>query len=633
MHSLSFCNLFHNRAGVIIIMNFLFRTFCFSCFAVSFFCFGGVEVFAQTDETKTPVVEKTPEPTEPAAKESKIANPENNPVSTNTTSTSPNLNRVGIETAQTVSLTLNDAIRKALENNNSIEVARDDVRIQETTLRAQFGAYDTIISLTPNYTRNSTTGSNASNDLRLDAGVDKLFKRGGGSFQTFFNNSQTGSSSRNNTNFNQTSSLGNSSGTTYFSNLGVNFTQPLFRNFKVDNTRRQIKIQRKRLQQSDADFRRQTIDVISQVQQAYWDLVFALRNQQNQLANVNLARENLRQINIKIDEGVSAPLARAEVETELANREGELLSATQQVSTTENTLKTLILRESNSPEWTQAYVPTDAPVYSDEPVNVEDAIKDAFDNRPELRRLKLERETNSIDIGYFKDQLKPRIDLVSSFSLGGLSLGNQSTSGGTFPQFTGNEEILRQNLNSLLRRFGGGLPIPNPDVQFSGVSPFFNGGSFQAFRNIFRTDAPTYSVGITFELPFRNTTAKANLAGARIQQQRTDANLRAQEQTVVADVRNAVQAVETARQKVLTARRARANAEIQLAGERKLFDVGRSTTFLLFQRENTLTNARNAEIRAETDYNKSLSDLQRASSTTFRINNIQVDSPVQDDDN
>ena len=170
-------------------------------------------------------------------------------------------------------------------------------------------------------------------------------------------------------------------------------------------------------------------------------------------------------------------------------------------------------------------------------------------------------------------------------------------------------------------------------MNFSGVPAYYNGGNFQAFRNLFRTDAPTYSVGISFEFPFRNRTAKANLAGARILEQQTEASTRVQEQTVIAEVRNAVQGVETARQRVLTARRARANAEIQLEGERKLFEVGRSTTFLLFQRENTLTNARNSEIRAETDYNKSLSDLQRASSTTFRINNIEVDSPMTNDDN
>jgi outer membrane protein TolC len=107
--------------------------------------------------------------------------------------------------------------------------------------------------------------------------------------------------------------------------------------------------------------------------------------------------------------------------------------------------------------------------------------------------------------------------------------------------------------------------------------------------------------------------------------------MRAQEQVVIVEVRNAVQGLETARQRVLAARRARENAEELLKGERALFDSGRSTTFLLFQRENALTNARNAEIRSETDYNKAIADLQRATSTTFQMNNIQVDSPTEND--
>ena len=107
--------------------------------------------------------------------------------------------------------------------------------------------------------------------------------------------------------------------------------------------------------------------------------------------------------------------------------------------------------------------------------------------------------------------------------------------------------------------------------------------------------------------------------------------MRSQEQNVIAEVRNAVQAVETARQRVLVARRARENAELQLEGERKKYEAGLSTTFLLFQRENSLANARNSEIRSETDYNKALAELQRATSTTFRANNIEVESPTDDD--
>ena len=597
--------------------------------------------FAQepTPQIATNTVKTEEKSTEPKAEISPKTKEKTADFSTGNYSTATITNRVGVQTAQTITLSLNEAIRKALENNNDIEVARDDVRFQETQLRSLIGAYDPILSVTPTFSRSSSTGSNGSNDFRLNAGFDKLLERGGGSINTFFNNSQNGRNSQNNTTFNQTSTLGSSSSTTFSNNLGVTYTQPLFRNFGVDNTRRQIRIQRKRLQQSDADFRRQTIGIISQVQRSYWDLVFALRDQQNRLANLNLARESSRQIEAKIQAGVSAPLARAEVATELANRESDVLLATQQVSITENNLKTLLLRDPNAPEWTQAFVPIDKPTYSDEPLIVEDAIKDAMDNRPELSRLRFQKEINSIDINFFKNQTKPRIDLVSSFSLGGLSLTGLNTTATTSPlildptnpaifNFSSTAFLLNQ-INILRNREGlGNAEIPNVT---SAASPnFLTGGTFQSLRNLFRSDSPNYSVGVTIQFPFRNKTAKANLAGARIQDQQTDAQMRSQEQIVVSEVRNAVQAVETARLRVLTSRRARENAEIQLEGERKLFEVGRSTTFLLFQRENALTNARNAEIRSETDYNKSLSDLQRSTSTTFRLNNIDVESPIND---
>ncbi len=605
---------------------------CFVLLGWFFACSLGLnpsELRAQIQNEKLQIAKNTLETKENKSQtiDEDLSEPGKKTVDTLSNSYSSATYRVGIQNAQTLPLSLNEAIRKALENSNDIEVARDDVRFQEQQLRSLLGVYDPILSMTPTFSRSSSTGSSASNDFRLNTGFDKLLERGGGRINSFFNNSQTGRNSQNNQTFNQTAGLETSSSKTYFSNLGVNYTQPLFRNFRIDSTRRQIKIQRKRLQQSDADFRRQTIEIISQVQRSYWDLVFALRDQQNRLANLNLARENLRQIEARISAGSAAPLARAEVSTELANRESDVLLATQQVSITENTLKTLLLRDPNAPEWSQAFVPVDKPVFSDEPVNLEDAVKDAIDNRPELSRLRLQSEINKIDIDFFKNQTKPRIDLISSASLNGISLGNQSTSNSTFPQFSGNNEILRQNLNVLLNQ-AGLSQIQNPQVPVQGLPNYFNGGTFRSVQNLFRSDAPNYSVGVTFEIPLGNRTAKANLAGAKIQQQQTDAQMRSQEQTVIAEVRNAVQAVETSRQRVMTARRARENAEIQLEGERKLFEVGRSTTFLLFQRENSLTNSRNAEIRAETDYNKALSDLQRAASTTFRLNNVEVNSPI-----
>lgn len=548
------------------------------------------------------------------------------------TSFSPsNLNRVGVQQAQPLPMTLNDAIRRALENNNDIEVSRDDVRFQDTQVRGLEGVFDPVFTVTPTFTRNSTTGSSATNDFRVNAGMSKFFRNGGGSIQPFFNNTRTENQFAQAQVTSGTVSSGNSA--LFSSSLGVTYTQPLARNFRIDNRRHSIIVAKKRVEQTESDFRLRATDTITAVARAYWDFVFALRNQQNQVANVNLAKENLRQIEARIDAGAAAPLEKAEVSTELANREGDLLLATQQVSIAENTLKQLVLKDPLSFEWQQTFVPTDRPAFSLDTVSLDDAMKDAMDNRFELRRLKLEKEINDANIRLFRNQLKPQIDLNTTFSLDGLSRGTGTTTDTIVPLISGDPAVIQTNASAFLlseiRRLHPGNVSSIPNVTIPGSPSYLIGGFNRSLANIFRSDAPNYSIGVTFSFPFRNRTAKADLAGAEIQRNQLDAQTRGQEQTVIVEVRNAVQAVETTRQRVLTARRARENAEIQLDGERKLYEAGKSTTFILFQRENGLTNARNAEIRAETDYNKAVADLQRVTSTAFKANNIQLASPLK----
>ncbi len=540
----------------------------------------------------------------------------------------PPLNRIGVQAADPLPLTLDDAIRKALQNNNTIEVTRDDVRFQEQQIRGILGSYDPVFTVNPTFSRNSTTGGSPTKDFTVSGDITQRIGPGGGNYQAFFNNRRTENA------FAQaqvsSGEIGSSTSAIYSSSLGFRYTQPLLRNFTIDSTRHQLKVARKVLSQTDADFRRTTIETISQVQRAYWDLVLALRNQQNRTANLNLAKENLRVIEAKIDAGASPPLARAEVETELANREADLLLAAQQVSTAENSLKKLLIRDALSPEWQQTYVPTDEPVIDTNVVSLDDAIADAMDNRPELQRLKLAREINELDVKYYKNQTRPQVDLNTTFSLNGLARGGTNEAF-TTDYFTRAQDLsLFEAINQT--RTDVGLPmIAAPPPVFIPAGPdYLYGGFSRSMGNMFRSDAPNFTVGVTISFPFGNRTAKANLAGAKIRENQLAAQTRDQEQTVLVDVRNAVQAVETARQRVFAARRARENAEIQLEGERKLFDSGRSNTFLLFQRENALANARNAEISAETDYSKAVSDLQRVTSTTFEANNIVVDSPTDD---
>lgn len=546
----------------------------------------------------------------------------------------PNLTRVGVTSDNTLTLSLNDAIKRALENNNDIEVARDDVRFAETQLRSLEGIFDPIFSVTPQIDKRITpqqsslggsgaSGTTTNTTYSLSPSLNRQFGRGGGNYTLSFANSHT-----------NTSSSFSFINPYYSSNLSLTFTQPLWRNRSIDNNRRQIRIQKKRVEQSDADFRLRTIDVISRVQQAYWELVFALRDQQNQLANLNLSRENLRRVEAQIAVGTQAPLSRAEVQTELANRESSLLLAVQSVSIAENNLKQLMVKDSTAPEWSAQITPTDTPKFDSTPVNLNDALKEARENRPELRRLRLQNEINKIDLQFYKNQTRPQVDIQSTLAstgLAGKDVSGAAPAGTLFPIIDGDPNtdpnaFLLQQIRDIQTRAMFPLAVV-PLVPSRGGPPAdLIGGYGKDLSNLFSLKTRNVTVGIAIQLPLKNKTAEANLAGARIQLEQLEASTRSQDQIVEVDVRNAAQAVETSRRRVLAAREARANAEMQLEGEQRLYQVGRSTTFLLFQRENALTNARNAELRAETDYNKALADLQRATSTTLRVNNVMVES-------
>ncbi|MBE7516438.1 MAG: TolC family protein [Chloracidobacterium sp.] len=539
---------------------------------------------------------------------------------------SSTMDRVGVQAAQPLALSLNEAVQRALKNNNDIEMSRSDVRIAETTVRSRLGIYDPTFSFSPTLSHSQTTGGAGTNDLRTSAGLNQFIRPGGGSFNTFFNNNRTENA------FAQAQAssggLSGGSGAIYTSSLGVSYTQPLARNFNIDSKRYAIKIAKKQLAQSDSDFRSKAINTIAATQRAYWNLVFALRDQQNQSDNLELSRENLRQIEARIAAGAAAPLDKAEVDTELATREGNLLLATQQVTVAENALKQLIFGDPISPDWERSIVPTDKPAFSTDTVSLDAAMKDAMDNRFELRRLKLAREINAIDIKYLRNQTLPQIDLNTQFSLNGLSQSG-SSSAFTTNLFTSTGDLFLLNGINTTRSFVGLPVLANPSFVVPASPAYLYGGFGRSLSNIFRSDAPNYSIGVTISFPFRNRTAKADLEAAKITSERLAAQTRSQEQAIIVDVRNAVQAVETGRKRVLTARRARQSAEVQLDGERKLYEAGRSTTFLLFQRENALANARTAEIRAETDYISAIEALQQVTATTFRENNITLDSPVE----
>jgi len=249
-------------------------------------------------------------------------------------------------------------------------------------------------------------------------------------------------------------------------------------------------------------------------------------------------------------------------------------------------------------------------------------------------RLNLQKGINVVINLYFKNQTLPQMDIQSTVATTGLAGTALGLPAGTqVPLISGSSTtsssaFLLSQIQDIQRR--AGFPVATvPNVATSGAPTNLIGGYGQDLRNLFSFSTRNVTVGVAISFPIHNKTAEANLAGARIQREQLDASYRSQDQAIEMDVRNAAQAVDTAQKRVIASRLARESAEQQLTGEQKLYEVGRSTTFLLLQRQNELTAARTNELQAQTDYNKALADLQRATAATLRINNVVVENPVK----
>jgi outer membrane protein TolC len=551
---------------------------------------------------------------------------EESKVAVNVKSDTPiDLKRVGVAQDQILTLSLDEAVRMALNNNNDIELARDDVKVNEKLLLAAEGVYDPVISSTSSFRRNSFRGANSWNTFSTDVGFLQSLRKGGGSITPIFTTSRTGNYVTGSNGDLQQSFFNQSS-------LGFVYTQPLFRNRKIDNNRRQIRIRKKILEQSDADFRRKTIEKIFQVQQAYWDLVFALSDQKNRLDNLNLSKENLKKIEMQIEDGAEPPLAKAEVDTELANREVDVFEAERRVAQVENALKQLVLPNMTSTEWSRTFVPTDKPNLNPIKTSLAEAMTDAVNNRPELVRLKQQQEISAIEMEYFGNQTKPRIDFNAGVSLDGFAVKAPQSSGNSalidINSATTNADAFLLSQVNIVRndpRLNLGNVSNIPTVPNSFINSPIVGGTFKSMRNLFSPSAANFSAGVTINFPFKNKIAKAELARVDIERHQVETQIKIQELQVYTEVRNALQNVESAAKKMTSAQKARESAEIQLQGEKDLFDSARSSRFLLFQRENALVNARNAEISSQIEYNKAIAALQQTTSTTLRANGIMID--------
>jgi len=503
--------------------------------------------------------------------------------------------RVGI--TGELRITLEQVIEQALANDPALEISRISLKSADHGVTAAKGRFDPVFSFDIVKSKATTpVASVLGSGSKIGSLVNEEF-----SFKPKISGSSPWYGSTYSLEFSDAKQKSDSFFSTlnpqYPSSVAFNFTQPLWRNLRIDAGRRALAVSRKNKELSLEQTRLDTIERVTQAALCYWELVWAWQNLEVQNEAVRLAKEQFFS-NIRLSEqGLLAPVEVVAAVAQLATYQQSPASAQQQLVVAENNLKQMIARDRNDPLWHMALIPETSPetalAANAEPPEFEKALRQALSSRPEIAASDINIEISRINQSFYKDQTKPKIDAIATVAAAGLA--------GTM-----------QNSNPL-----GGL-IPGE------VPGYLTGGNGDSLSNIWNGRYPTARVGVSISLPIRNREAAANSAIAQAEGRRLEVVKKQREMYVEADVRNALERWHSARVRYEAAVIARAAAEEQYASEQRQFQAGVSTMFLVFERQNRFIVARSGEVRARADLAEAIADMDRAVARTLETHNIRL---------
>jgi len=496
-------------------------------------------------------------------------------------------------------LTLHEAVEIALRNNIEIDVERNNQQIARAALKGSFGAYDPFFryNLSRDDRATPTPSVLASADGKLKEGIlgnnlslGQRLNFHGSQVRLDFNNG------RNSTN-NPFTGLN----PYYSTSLAVSYIQPLWRGRLLDNERATIAVRRKQQDTSDVELELKIIDVVTRVEQGYWDLVALREDFSVKAESVELGEKQLGVTKRQIDAGTLAPIELSAAEAELERRRDTLYASQEFITQAENALKLLLARDRDDALWGEEIIPAEPgamtpPEWSD----LKGAVDGALRKRPEVRSVNLQQDVNAIQQRLALEMTKPQINAVATYLNAGLAGAVNKTPNPFQNLFPG----------------GGGTALALPASLL--------GGYGSALNNMFGGNFPTYQVGLQVDLTMRNRAAHAQQAQTAIQARQLKLQQSRVAQMVEAQVRNALQGINTADQRIRAADSSAQAAKAKLDSETRLFETGESTNFLVLTRQNEYADSRRRAVVARLDRNKAVSRLQQSLGHTLEAHQITV---------
>jgi outer membrane protein len=497
-------------------------------------------------------------------------------------------------TGGVVGLTLDDAVKAALDHNLNIEVTRLNPQINDLAYASIASTYNPALTSqlsTQSQTTPSTnsvagggTGAAIANGTSIfNGGVTQNLRWGGGGYAVTLNNNKA-----------TTNSTISTINPAYNTNWSAQYTQPLLRGMRIDATRQALKITKLTRDVTDVELKALITNTLSNVREAYWNYVFAVQSVDVAQQSVDLAAQLVQDNQTRVQVGTMAPIDVYQAQSQLATARQNLAAAQSTMYSNEIALKQLIVGGTADPLWNATLDPVDRPVFTPETIDLQGAIRRALSERTDLSIAKKNVEANDITVKYLKDQLMPQADLVANYGLVGL--------GGT--------QLIRAGTG-----VGGG---PNP------ITDTIPGGYSDALSSLWRAGYPRWTVQLNVSYPLGNSSQEVNVARSKIQLNQASAQMRQVELQIASDVTNAATAVQSNVERVQAAQAARELASQTLDAERSKFQVGMSTNYLVIQAQRDLATAQNNELQAILNYRNSLVELDRLQQTTLQNLNVTL---------
>lgn len=527
--------------------------------------------------------------------------------------------RIGVSVSQT-RLSLEEAIQMALRNNLEIEIEKTAQAAAAESVRGAQAYLDPSFRWLPSVERRVTptgnvlaspTGKLQENFLAQNISFRQRTPWQGATFQADFENLRQ---STNNPFLNLNPYI--------TPRLAVGFTAPLLRGRQIDRERADVVIRRKQLDSADATFELRVIDVVARVEQAYYDLVAVRADLDVIREGVTLAREQLDRTRRFIASGTVAPVELAAAEAELERREDDFFSAINLLNQAENNLKTLLASGRDDAIWKDVIIPTTserAQPLPDLPNDLAELVKNALGQRVELRLLNVRRDVNHTERQLAREQSRVQLNLTGAYISNGLAGSLLSTGN----PFAAQQEQLVNQLNLIGSRVGV-PPITGGGFGNAQLPADFVGGYGQSLYNLFSLRYSTLQAGVTLDWNWRNTAANSTIAQTAITERRIGLERRQIEQAIEAQLRNALQGIESSRQRILAAETSARAAREKLDSEVRLYQTGESTNFLVLTRQNELSDSRRRVVLATLEYNKSIKRLAFALGRTVEQYGLRI---------